>query len=120
MKKSLPNSIERHRIKTGVYGSDSSYGLNGVFIIPFDEKTQLQIMVSDQCGWDHVSVTIYDRKETPSWDHMCFVKDIFFDDNETAIQYHPSKKAKININENVLHIWRPHNYVIKMPPTVFV
>jgi hypothetical protein len=42
-------------------------------------------------GWEHVSVCPYKKRITPSWDDMCIIKDIFFNDDECVVQYHPPK-----------------------------
>ena len=33
-------------------------------------------------GWEHVSVSPYKKRIMPSWDDMCMIKDIFFNDDE--------------------------------------
>ena len=49
----------------------------------------------------------YNRKITPTWDDMCAIKDVFFEDEEAAIQLHPKKSEYVNIMSNCLHLWRP-------------
>ena len=56
-------------------------------------------------GWEHVSVSPYGGK-TPSWDDMCEIKDMFWDDEEEVIQIHPKKSKYVNIVDNCLHLWR--------------
>ena len=62
---------------------------------------------SDEYGWEHVSVSPFDHSITPSWDDMCRLKDIFFDDEELVIQIHPPKSQYVNMQENCLHLWKP-------------
>ena len=62
---------------------------------------------ADEQGWEHVSVSPFDRSVTPSWDDMCQLKDMFFEDEEMALQFHPKKSEYVNLMENCLHIWRP-------------
>ena len=69
-------------------------------------------------GWDHLSVSTKDR--TPSWAEMEFVKRVFFKDTETAMQLHVPPKDHINVHDYVLHLWRPHNKKIPLPPTYMV
>ena len=57
-------------------------------------------------GWEHVSICLYNRQ--PSWDEMCEVKDIFWDDEEQVVQIHPRKSQYVNITE-AFHLWRPSN-----------
>jgi len=69
-------------------------------------------------GWDHVSVHCDGR--CPIWDEMCFMRDIFFQDFETILQYHPSKTDYINCHPYTLHLWRPQGEAIPMPPKEMV
>ena len=69
-------------------------------------------------GWDHVSVSHYDK--CPTWDEMCAVKDVFFRDDECCVEYHPPKSEYVNIHPFCLHIWKPQNGEIVMPPKEFV
>ena len=45
--------------------------------------------------------------EIPTWDDMCALKDIFFDDEEEVYQIHPKKSEYVNLSENYLHLWKP-------------
>lgn len=59
-------------------------------------------------GWEHVTVSPQpQRGKTPEWDVMCKVKEIFWDDEECCIEFHPRKSQYINNNETCLHIWKP-------------
>ena len=69
-------------------------------------------------GWDHVSVSFHDR--CPTWDEMCYIKDLFFEAGECVMQLHPAKKDYINMHPYVLHLWRPQQSEIPMPPKAFV
>lgn len=42
------------------------------------------------------------------------------DDDETVIEYHPSKENYVNIREHCLHLWKPQNTAIPVPPKLFV
>lgn len=66
--------------------------------------------------FDHVSVSIPGSFETPTWEMMCHVKDLFWDDDECVIQYHPPKKDYVNYHKGVLHMWKPLGVDIPMPP----
>lgn len=69
-------------------------------------------------GWDHVSVSF--RHRCPTWDEMCAVKDMFFGDDETVIQYHPAKSNYVNRHPYCLHLWRPQGKDLPLPPVIFV
>ena len=61
--------------------STAAYGNNGAFLIPGpDHGKLLQVIVSDGAGWEHVSVATKSR--VPTWDEMCFVKALFWTDEE--------------------------------------
>lgn len=109
--------LEKYRIKTGRLASDETFGNNGAFFIPLKGDT-LAVIVSDQDGWDHVSVSL--QKRCPSWNEMCFVKDLFFDPEEAVMQLHPPASTYINCHEYRLHLWRPQEKRIPMPPTYMV
>lgn len=61
---------------------------------------------------DRQTYVIYYRKKNdpinpghaPTWDVMCVLKDICFNDDETVIEYHPSKENYVNIREHCLHL----------------
>jgi hypothetical protein len=37
---------------------------------------------------------------------MCFVKGLFWDDEDVAIQFHPAKSEYVNFHPFALHLWR--------------
>jgi len=78
----------------------------------------LMIIFSWGLGWEHTSV--HSEKGIPSWQEMCFIKDLFWNDSETVIQYHPARSDYVNIHPHVLHLWRPTDVEIPMPPKEFV
>ena len=79
---------EQYRITKGELASDFLYGNNGAFKV-FRGRTTFLIIASDGMGWEHVSVhCLTDGKErTPTWSEMCFVKDLFWSDDDCVIQY---------------------------------
>lgn len=108
---------EQYRIKKGLIGSSEQYGNNGAFIVPF-QSYELMVIASSELSWDHVSVSLKNR--CPNWQEMCFIKDLFFNDDECVIQYHPPKSNYVNICKTALHLWRPQLEKIPMPPIEFV
>lgn len=72
------------------------------------------VIASWGMDWDHVSVSTPHR--CPSWDEMCWIKDLFFEADETVIQYHPRKDDYVNCHEYCLHMWRPQNVELPAPP----
>lgn len=71
---------------------------------------------TDENGWEHVSISPYPVTKIPTWDDMCILKDIFFEDEEAVIQVHPPKSKYINLMSNCLHLWRPKDGIHGMNP----
>jgi len=90
---------------------------NGAFVTRIKGETY-RIIASNGGGWEHVSVSSVDK--VPSWAVMCEIKKMFFEDGEVAMQLHPAKKNYVNTHPNCLHLWRPINEKIPVPPIQFV
>ena len=73
-------------------------------------------------GWEHVSVSpcSQKRKTCPTWEEMCAIKNMFFENDEAVVQYHPPKSDYVNNHPYCLHLWRPTNQEIPRPPKLFV
>ncbi|WP_431309684.1 DUF7694 domain-containing protein [Bradyrhizobium iriomotense] len=71
-----------------------------------------------QAGWEHVSVSI--PRRCPNWQEMCFVKDLFWDEEECVMQLHPPRSEYVNNNRYCLHLWRPTSRAIPTPPSGLV
>lgn len=116
-----PNlEIERYRILHHPVLGDmrGNIGTNdGCFKIPFNGN-ELTVITSDGDGWDHVSVSLKNR--CPTWDEMKFVKEMFFRDDEAAIQIYPPKALYRNCHPYCLHWWRPQNVALPMPDPYMV
>lgn len=94
-------------------------GYNGFFIYRFPGDTaMLRVVASSGDGWDHVSVSLEYR--CPTWAEMDWVKRLFFKDNEAAFQLHPKPSNHINTHPYTLHLWRPLNAPIPLPPAHLV
>src|SRR5690242_16905678 len=77
----------------------------GLFVIPGPCGRDLRVIATNGLGWDHVSVSLPNR--CPNWPEMCFIKALFWDDNEAVIQYHPPKSEYVNNHAFCLHMWKP-------------
>lgn len=116
--RNTPNvKAERYRVRRGVMASDSHYGNNGAFLVPCGKET-LMVVASDGAGWDHVSVSLQHR--CPTWEEICFVKDLFFRDDEWAVQFHPARSAYVNDHPYCLHLWRCQSQETPKPPAWMV
>ncbi|WP_407397779.1 hypothetical protein [Treponema sp.] len=101
---SIPNLLV---VKTGIDGGMGTIYLNGI------KKEPANIVWSSGEGWEHVSVS-YPRR-TPTWEEMCKVKDFFWNDDETVVQYHPAKSEYVNIHPYCLHLWKPKDGEYMLP-----
>lgn len=109
----------RWRIKTGVMGSDDTYGWNGAFIVPVGGQ-MWQVILADGGGWRHLSVTNAQKHQLPSWEVMCRMKELFFDDEAWVVQFHPPRAAYVNDHPYVLHLWESLNETQPIPLIVMV
>ena len=90
----------------------------GAFIVPLKHSQMVRVIASAAMGWEHVSVSRKDR--CPTWDEMCQVKDLFWDDQDCVVQFHPPKAEYVNNHPNCLHLWRPIGWDIRTPERVMV
>lgn len=77
------------------------------------------LIVSNGAGWEHASIAPL-RKITPSWEDMCLLKDIVWNDYEEVIQIHPPKDMYVNNVSNCLHLWRCSYLEMVLPPSCLV
>lgn len=110
---------EQFRVRKGPFGSDATYGNNGGFFLPTrPSQTPLKVIASDGDGWEHVSVSLPMR--CPTWDEMCKVKALFWDDEDAVMQLHPPRSTWVNNHQYCLHLWRPMLTPVPLPPTYMV
>lgn len=108
--------------------STSSAGLNGAFYMPGPCGLNLLCIASagedwEEAGlkgmpWEHVSVST-DRR-IPNWTEMAFVKDLFWDEEDCVVQFHPPRSDYVNCHPNVLHLWRPVGMELPRPDSYAV
>lgn len=53
--------------------------------------------------WAHLSVS--SEYGCPVWAEMVWLKDQFWEEEETVIQFHPPKSSYVNVHSNCLHMW---------------
>lgn len=119
-----------------VLWTENEVGMNGVFEIPFanNPKVHFLAIASDgsmgegqSSGWEHVSIRarslnaqnkMYER--VPNWMEMCWLKELFWEDDECVVQFHPPKAAHVNTHPHVLHLWKFIGGVFPMPDKAYV
>ena len=115
-------SLEEFRFRSGQYSSP--FGADwGAFEVPGPCGRTLRIIASpgdadENIPWEHVSVSLSNR--CPNWPEMCFVKSLFWDAEDTVMQLHPPQSTWINNHPYCLHLWRPLNAEIPLPPGIAV
>ena len=137
MKQALPDVLERGRVRKGAFAS-STGDLHGAFVVRapgtavrYDlvilssgearERAEVDVgapgesVLREAERWEHVSVSVKDKRFCPSWDEMSFVKDLFWDDTETVVQFHPHKDVYVSKHKYTLHLWKPP-YPVPTPP----
>lgn len=111
-------------------------GMNGIFVVPLHKHMSCGHVVNALCvvssglyedgkaiiPWEHVSVRImeYHKDRIPTWNEMCAIKEMFWNDDEVVVQYHPAKKDYVNCHPCVLHLWRPILDHLPTPPKICV
>lgn len=120
-----PNQ-HRFKKKGHALASDDSFGNNGLFMIPHPKIKNYVFVtqVSDGEGWEHVSVSVAEagkrQHRCPTWGEMCMIKQMFWDESDCVIQYHPEKSQYVNVHPFVLHLWRPIGIEIPIPDKIMV
>jgi hypothetical protein len=115
------SDLEKYRVRNGEYSSDTGDTF-GAFHIPYLSRNYyLRVIANDAEGeftWEHVSISLPNR--CPNWEEMCYIKSLFWDDEETVMQLHPPKSQWINNHPYCLHLWRPTREEIPLPPPIAV
>ncbi len=125
--------LNRHRIKVPTHGIPMQYitkdgdGFCGLFRFGIDAKI-IRCIASDgeaaeEYGlskWEHVSVSIEHETKPPTWKVMCMVKDLFWDDDQVVVQFHPRKKDYVNHHPGCLHLWRCLDREFPTPEPIMV
>lgn len=124
MRKTVPDKLEAGRFTTGWMASDASYGFYGAFEIQGPCGAALRIVASGgdadlkvSEGWEHVSIST--QRRPPNWQEMCFVKTLFWEPEETVIQFHPPESSYVNNHPHCLHLWKPP-FEVRLPPSILV
>jgi len=104
--------------------------IDGMFKIPHAKIRDYSyfVCVSTGLDWDHISVSLYMTKNKkqfsvlrcPTWEEMCFIKNLFFEDEETVVQYHPAASEYVNCHAYCLHLWRPQKATLPIPDKIMV
>ena len=107
------NSLDIYRKVHPNFGR-SPLGMNyGYFEVIL--KGQLRIISSGsdkESGWEHVSIS--HQEQVPTWKEMCYIKELFWRDDETVLQL--KKSMYINCHLFTLHLWKKIGKEVELPP----
>lgn len=117
--------MEPYRVTMGHYaskpgdpfGAFSRQGPKGATLRILASDGRDDTLSEDLRGWEHVSVSAH---RCPNWEEMCWIKDLFWEPEDTVVQYHPPKSLYINESPYCLHLWRHTIMKIPLPPAILV
>jgi hypothetical protein len=114
--------LEEWRVRNGPYGSSPGKPY-GAFRVMGPCGRDLHVIAADAGlkitdGWEHVSVSLKTR--TPNWQEMTFIKRLFWEPDDTVVQFHPPDSDYVNMHPFTLHMWRWTKGVFPMPPKITV
>ena len=95
-----------------IWGHTIVFPVHSAWIKLPDCGTCSVIWSENEDGMEQVSVSPKKKFRVPTWDDMCVLKDVFFEDEEEAYQIHPKKSEYVNVVENCLHLWKPKGHEI--------
>lgn len=109
------------------HGSTEADGANGAFwCLSVEPGWKVAIIMSDGGGWDHVSVHAFRERaqriqvRTPTWREMEDIRRRCWDPEDVVMQLHPAQSQYVNCHRHTLHLWRPLEAAIPVPPREFV
>jgi hypothetical protein len=112
--------LEAARFRDGLYASAPGEQF-GAFELWGPCSAMLRIIASNgedlKERWEHVSISLANR--TPNWKEMSFVKDLFWDEEECVVQFHPPRSCYVNYHPTCLHLWKPP-FEVRLPPTILL
>lgn len=122
----MKKAPEEYRVKHPYIPESILVGNNGMFIVPHYKvfNHELRCMISNGLSWEHVSVTVSHKKKEatrcPTWEEMCFIKNIFWGEDEVVVQYHPAKSDYVSMHPFCLHLWKPIGIALPTPDPLMV
>lgn len=116
--------VEKYRYRSGPMASNTGEDF-GAFEIPGPHGRTLRVIASSGDAsvgieWEHVSVSVSLTNRCPNWVEMCFIKDLFWDAEETVMQLHSPRSKWTSNHPHCLHMWRPLEQEIPLPPDITV
>ncbi len=116
MRKEPNTRIEPFRKKHPKFGAGKVGKNYGFFVV--GNTTVMSAGLGSDGEWEHVSVACHGRD--PSWLEMERIKQLFWGDEETVLQFHPKKSEYVNVHKHCLHLWRLFNIDHQLPPRILI
>lgn len=121
MREQFSDELESYRIKRFEFATKEGDKFGAFKIRKTTDRFYFVIADDGQTtGWEHVSISLIGKKRCPSWQEMCWIKDFFWDETETVLQFHPKASNYVNIHPYVLHLWKKRGVDHELPPNILV
>lgn len=119
MRLPIHKSLDGFRVTNENFPETNPGDQHGLFRVIYLSKNDiLNVMSSgsnpDYSEWEHVSVSLPHR--CPTWEEMCYIKELFWSVSETVIQFHPKKSEYKNDHQFCLHLWKRIGVDHQLPP----
>ena len=107
------------------WSSTPDSGVNGGFCVPYSADIYLICVAADRMDWEQVAVFLVDGElndvqRCPTWEEMCFVKELFWDEEDTVLQFHPKRSEYVNYHPYMLHLWKVAFLDHALPPREYL
>jgi hypothetical protein len=112
--------MEAYRVRDGRMASHIGRPYGAFDRVPGPCGLELTVIADDgdRTGWEHVSVS--SRRRIPNWLEMSFIKDMFWEEEDCVVQFHPPRSHWVNNMSTVLHMWRCRTKEFPTPPDILV
>ena len=90
----------------------------GWFMVTSPKDGKMMAIQATDNEWEHVSVSM--RNRCPTWEEMCYIKNLFWEEDDCVVQYHPPKSDYVNMAKFCLHLWKPKELELPRPPKHYV
>lgn len=84
-------SIEEMLNNKQIWDHEEIFRMHSAWVKLPDCGTCSVVWNVDKGGYEHVSVSPKHKFKIPTWNDMCVLKDMFFNDEEEEYQIHPKK-----------------------------
>jgi len=122
MRLKAPHTLEQGRLQPKDFIRTKPGEMQGLFELVGPHRVWVRMISSGhdlEYQWEHVSVSVKEKR-CPTWEEMCFVKNLFWGLDEVVMQLHPAAHEYVNEHPFCLHLWKPIAAAIPTPPSILV